>query len=1173
MPHLDSLRGTYLLTVNVLILEHSTGGAQISIDSSDRDCPLWRHYFQNTQGIIFIVDFDDRNRVIEAREELQRMLNEDKLCDSILLVFQQAGSSHTSRPLEFMDGYSEFYITCNPPLLPNGVSSVIEDAANDLGQVIIEILYEPETAWFKFISAVQDQPTITCWMYKRLEQLLEAEVGLVNEDEDYEDQDDASRPDPKARPDVQVVTQTPRVIPYPVFQHTRVDNIEQYDDFRYPDHIKHLSHKRTWQSPKGLEGVTVSQILSKFEPLLPALLGPSGIEKLGELTKCQISYNLRGSLLYIGSEQGVRALNAVTEKLNTLASLMDSPLATTSHFIYAVKQEPARVCYVWTTHIGLSKLTYVDPECSNLEEEYKRIAGAVTLRIGIANNNGLLIPDSTTYPTGPIASKRKQTDFHPFEGYTYGNKQSGTTAVKDQKRPLQCFQTQQPETSRKATKPVEKQAPTATKSVQAAPSRCAASTANEPVGKTSPSHSSRRKPKTLSGSKSTRAGSFPSNSPPLRKGKDELKSLRQSRESVAMWLGDIKPDEPPEPPNELAEYEDAEPCLVPSQTAEDLHEPKYPQLIEDQDSCRLEEGSGQRTLVSGEQNCLKQPRLGSNLSQKPTTLHNVPKPGMLGTETVHRQQEDPPNQQIMRPTGQNLMDMFDEPISTPVLIPDQAAVPSYGAETTRSPHVTHSEVVFGKQSDELKRLFNTMNQKAAPELSWADIASKKNAGIKEKDDTDFGQNVRVTDGRPLNRESETIEPVPTEKPAVQRASNSGLVHKERQQTAPSKEKHQETQYEVPVSTTRVVPGMDAPAITPDNEESVKVIFQAEKKLQDLLEVFQAVPGRVSVQAKFGRVCIKGIPPAEVYLSPSPNGPFESIGAKAKYLNDNNPHVEFYPILTTSATEANLIPQMVGGRTSWALREKRVYYEFLCVEENENHPPKWLVVNVDADTFTHECLPLSQEISKAFIHCTQHAWDVKLSVLHRDVAQVTDDFEKFAACLVQSLDIKTNEIGEIVIHAEPKDATKWRVDRVRVYHEAKYRNGAKGPSCLTTTMVRVVERFPNGTKKLYKGQLVPVALPGSGRVGQWFEATISSVRAEEELQENIGLELGDKTTWSPDCLERHGAFRAICEPAIRMVRQMDPVGNSNANGHGIQTDQPFFDVVEDSRKRAKNYSYW
>jgi ADP-ribosylation factor 1/2 len=57
------------------------------VGGQDKIRPLWRHYFQNTQGIIFVVDSNDRDRIAEAREELQRMLNEDELRDALLLVF------------------------------------------------------------------------------------------------------------------------------------------------------------------------------------------------------------------------------------------------------------------------------------------------------------------------------------------------------------------------------------------------------------------------------------------------------------------------------------------------------------------------------------------------------------------------------------------------------------------------------------------------------------------------------------------------------------------------------------------------------------------------------------------------------------------------------------------------------------------------------------------------------------------------------------------------------------------------------------------------------------------------------------------------------------------------------------------------------------------------------
>lgn len=56
------------------------------VGGQDKIRPLWRYYFQNTQGIIFVVDSNDRDRIVEAREELQQMLNEDELRDAFLLV-------------------------------------------------------------------------------------------------------------------------------------------------------------------------------------------------------------------------------------------------------------------------------------------------------------------------------------------------------------------------------------------------------------------------------------------------------------------------------------------------------------------------------------------------------------------------------------------------------------------------------------------------------------------------------------------------------------------------------------------------------------------------------------------------------------------------------------------------------------------------------------------------------------------------------------------------------------------------------------------------------------------------------------------------------------------------------------------------------------------------------
>uniref|UniRef100_A0A3Q2QXM1 ADP-ribosylation factor 1 n=1 Tax=Fundulus heteroclitus TaxID=8078 RepID=A0A3Q2QXM1_FUNHE len=49
--------------------------------------PLWRHYYTNTQGLIFVVDSNDPERIKEAADELHMQLEEDALRGVPVLVF------------------------------------------------------------------------------------------------------------------------------------------------------------------------------------------------------------------------------------------------------------------------------------------------------------------------------------------------------------------------------------------------------------------------------------------------------------------------------------------------------------------------------------------------------------------------------------------------------------------------------------------------------------------------------------------------------------------------------------------------------------------------------------------------------------------------------------------------------------------------------------------------------------------------------------------------------------------------------------------------------------------------------------------------------------------------------------------------------------------------------
>lgn len=71
--------------------------------------PLWRHYFQNTDCVIFVVDSQDTDRVDDSRlaqgsalEELQAVLANDELRDAALLVFANKQDLPGAMPVKEM---------------------------------------------------------------------------------------------------------------------------------------------------------------------------------------------------------------------------------------------------------------------------------------------------------------------------------------------------------------------------------------------------------------------------------------------------------------------------------------------------------------------------------------------------------------------------------------------------------------------------------------------------------------------------------------------------------------------------------------------------------------------------------------------------------------------------------------------------------------------------------------------------------------------------------------------------------------------------------------------------------------------------------------------------------------------------------------------------------------
>ena len=57
------------------------------VGGQDKLRPLWQHYYDGTQGLIYVVDSNDEARIAEAAESLHGVLNEEAMRGVPVLVF------------------------------------------------------------------------------------------------------------------------------------------------------------------------------------------------------------------------------------------------------------------------------------------------------------------------------------------------------------------------------------------------------------------------------------------------------------------------------------------------------------------------------------------------------------------------------------------------------------------------------------------------------------------------------------------------------------------------------------------------------------------------------------------------------------------------------------------------------------------------------------------------------------------------------------------------------------------------------------------------------------------------------------------------------------------------------------------------------------------------------
>ena len=58
-------------------------------------CSLWRHFYQGTNGLIYVVNSNDQKQVVDAQEELNKLI-EDAMRDTVVVAFANTSTPCTA---------------------------------------------------------------------------------------------------------------------------------------------------------------------------------------------------------------------------------------------------------------------------------------------------------------------------------------------------------------------------------------------------------------------------------------------------------------------------------------------------------------------------------------------------------------------------------------------------------------------------------------------------------------------------------------------------------------------------------------------------------------------------------------------------------------------------------------------------------------------------------------------------------------------------------------------------------------------------------------------------------------------------------------------------------------------------------------------------------------------
>ncbi|PNY22577.1 Uncharacterized protein TCAP_07099 [Tolypocladium capitatum] len=1135
--------------------------------------------------------------------------------------------------MAFPPGFAEFYVTCNPPLLPKGVDFVVESTAEAFTNVrscteccrkpatnagaqneVIELLYEPHIPWFKVITDRAHQEPVAEFIQRVLAAVVEKDSDLLGIDRSNQ----AGNRGHDAPVDVKIVGSNSRVLPWSRLQNEADTDDGRFDAHRFPCNMRNAKHRAVWRGLESMDGWTVDALFYLLASEWMHVGAPTCITELEELVQCQISHNLAANLVYVGSSLHLGVVETALKTLDAFLRIAVYGHYRREHLILTEGPGPFRIVYKWLSHIGQDKTTYVHGTKDRIGDEYGRLRTAVTLRTQRELKNALWETDGTLYPFKGGLKPGAAKVFAPFDGYQYPKKHP--TAV-----------------HRLFTKILEVRKANGRGSQNLSGCNSADATGEEPpllaVESVVPLD-------TQNQPRDARSDTQPSPQP------EQLDTpggaVAVTGEPATATPGDtlilVESGSCPRPKSFVESWRDAVGLAAP----EDIGEPWKPTGRQqslfffdepDEKTLRSELGGESELLAAVFQGigmssgshaqptsesvdpfdksddliCLKHEPQTAAPRRSPAETQDQ---GLLDVNIAPGQQPRQPAISPQRVNGGSgylqgrvatrkqhlsLLDTYNPP-----MVPTVSSAVTEANGAARGASAGYGEandpgenlVDFGVRLEEPRDNQKTMNQRAGCDKgrhAKATSAPGSQAlsagilrGVAERANAVAGSlaategavdrherqsvktlvpKVAISSGQAVSRSARASEP-PSYSGAVKAAHQQPLVQGGHRQELPL--------LPDPRATTAGEPAVPESSGRSPGEAAAKksgMLIQTEARVKDLASVLQLTPGNVSIDLNFGRFYLKDLSHSQVDVGA---GPHWTVADMLENLNANELPPQclgFSTILSTCGPDmddlAGIQPPV---EQKWSLCSTRVLYEFTCSIQGGDD----FVVEVDSQTLEYGCRGLKEDLGHLYLHCVHRPWDMQVCVSRSTHLTKSPTHMAIGKALIASICVGADDRGEVVVETTTDERLEATVASVNIRHVAQYRHQETGGSMLSITMTKTLAPAERQEKRM-KWCVTRQHTKGAPYI--FYQASVSSVRAEELFGENRDMKLGQETTWDSDKLEKEGVFEDICRRAFGMVTHMNHIGLLNDNGLSMKGVNAFNDSLVEAKERGGNAAFW